>query len=199
MPDSDLAKPTSISINKLGRAHVRRRSLLEKILLAPLMLLGKDLSVASAQTTSSPSEEELRPFREIAARKGAKFVIGPTSQFNAQANAQVQMHLDMDMVRASIGNAIERTKKQNQKEISDRLERLLANGTAAQQVEFVLGSGDKYFFPEDIEKWAQAAEADKLHSFGVVCNTVCYTICKCSCWFKDCTQECSERCRDIFC
>lgn len=184
---------------ELGRSRIRRRTLLAKILLAPLLFIAKGFGIASAAIV--PTEEELKPFREIAARKGAKYVFGSRKLSAAKSGAPLQMHLDMDMVRASLNNAIERTKKQKHYAISERLERLLANGTAAQQVDFVLGSGDKYFFPEDVETWAKMAEANKFHSFGVVCDEVCFIICKCSCWrrLEDCVQQCTERCRQIFC
>jgi hypothetical protein len=190
----------SVSLYELSGPQTKRRALFKYFLLTPLAFFAKGMGSAFGATpVPVPTEEELKPFREIAARKGAKFVLGPASRAASANGEPPKMHLDMDMVRASIDNAIARTRKQGLEAIAARLERLRDKGTAAQQVDFVLGSGQKYFFPEDVEKWAEQAEKDKFHSFGVVCNTVCYTICKCSCWFKDCTQECTERCREIFC
>lgn len=186
----------SVSMNELARTPVKRRSILGGLLvpLGTFLLNGFGISTRVA-AAAGPSEEELRPFREIAARKGAKFVYGSARRL-PKAGARMQMHLDMDMVRASIDNAIARTKLPA---IKERLERLRSQGTAAQQVDFVLGSGKSYFFPEDVERWAALAEENKFATFGVVCDTVCHVICKCFCNDKDCVQQCQEDCHNIFC
>jgi hypothetical protein len=185
----------SVSMNQLEGASLKRRSLLGG-LLATLAFLVNGFGISSrAIAAPMPTEEELRPFREIAARKGAKFLYGSAKRLPMDGS-RMKMHLDMDMVRASIDNAIARTKVPA---IKERLERLRSKGTAAQQVDFVLGSGKNYFFPEDVERWAALAEENKFATFGVVCNTVCYLICKCFCNDKDCVQQCNQDCHDVFC
>lgn len=192
--------PLSVSLDQLKSPGTKRRALIVSALLSPFAFLTRKVAAANPSTPAVLSESDLKPFREIATKKGAKFVVGSGDRYRPQSQGSREMHLDMDMVRASLDDAIRRTRKKGQTVIAEKLERLRANGTAAQQVEFVLGSGDKYFFPEDVEKWAAMAEKNKFHSFGVVCDTVCYVICKCSCWGpKECVQECTERCREIFC
>jgi hypothetical protein len=148
---------------------------------------------AAKEQTPGVAEEELAPFREIAKKKGFKLVF--LTDQKANSKELTEMHLDMDMVRASLQNAIARAKKQGLKSILERLERLAASGTAAQQIDFVLGSGRQYMFPEDVEKWAAQAEKNKFHTFGVVCGTFCWLSCICT----PNAQECREKCRDIFC
>lgn len=173
------------------RTSVRRTFL--KIILA--FSGGTALRFATAPVraeTSKIKEEELAPFRKIAKEKGVELnVVAGDSKPN---QAISQMHLDMDMVRASLRNAIDRAKQQGLASIQARLERLLASGTAAQQVDFVLGSGNRYFFPEDVEKYAAMAEKNKLHSFQVRCTIFCFLACLCT---ADFTQECRERCREL--
>jgi hypothetical protein len=179
---------------------VSRRSF---VTTAGLSVLGgsalvQGLASASAAETGAnvtqPTEEELAPFKKIARDKGVKLTF--LNEKENRVRPLSQMHLDMDMVRASLDNAVERAKKGNRTAILERLERLRANGTAAQKVDFVLGSGNQYMFPEDVEKVAAQAEKDKFHSFGVVCGSFCWLCCVCT---ANNNQECRERCRDIFC
>lgn len=105
-----------------------------------------------------------------------------------------KMHLDMDMIRASIENAILRAGKQKQSSIQSKLRRLLSTGTAAQHIEFVHGTG-RYFFPEDLEKIAAAAtKKGGQSSFGVGCRIFCFISCIC---LGDFSQECREKCREL--
>lgn len=93
-------------------------------------------------------DDEYRPFIEIAADKGLSLSFDVRSQ-----NDNVALEcVDMDLVCASIENAIDRATQQKLDELVVRLQRLLRDGTPVQQVDFVLGSRRTYYFPEDIEK-----------------------------------------------
>jgi len=125
-------------------SKLKRRSFLARIiftLMGPITLTRKPVYGA----TRRELDQELAPFRKIAADKQFKFTFRPGTR-PARAPTR-EMHLDMDMVRASLNNAIERARSQRLTKIEERLQRLLTNGTAAQQVDFVLGSGTRYFFP----------------------------------------------------
>jgi hypothetical protein len=186
-------QPSSIPEEK---GHGRRTFVVRTI----VSLLGGSLvgyggtTPARAQTKSSFKEEELAPFKKIAKEKGVKLAV--LRNRKEQLTKMSEMHLDMDMVRASLENAISRSKKQGLSSIQAKLERLRLNGTAAQQIDFVLGSGRQYVFPEDLERLALKAEEDKFYTFGVVCGTFCWLACVCTGQFN---QECRERCRDIIC
>ncbi len=169
---------------------LRRRSVLNVIL---AFIGGSLVTFGTGPASATVTEQELEPFKKIAREKGFKFTFKRGKKVSALVESE--MHLDMDMVRASLKNAIERAKQKHLARIQERLERLLASGTAAQQVDFVLGSGSRYFFPEDIEALAAKAEKDKFQTFGVVCDTFCWVSCICT----QNAQECRERCRDIFC
>jgi hypothetical protein len=161
---------------------------------ASVLKYGFSTASAAGRENASITEEEMAPFKKIAKDKGVEISFGKPKENRVRPLSE--MHLDMDMVRASLDNAVERAKKENLTAILERLERLRAKGTAAQQVDFVLGSGNQYMFPEDVERVAAMAEKDKFHSFGVVCGSFCWLSCICT--GKN-NQECRERCRDIFC
>ena len=186
-----------VSSNEKNADHLSRRSFVTK---ASLTLIGASTlaysvpSKAATSTATNVTEEELAPFRKIAQEKGVKITF--MKEKATRTRALSQMHLDMDMVRASLDNAIERATNQNLSKILPRLQRLRASGTAAQQVDFVLGSGRQYMFPEDVEKIAARAEKNKFHTFGVVCNTFCWLSCICT---GDNNQECQQQCRDVIC
>lgn len=183
--------------SSLVRAINDTRTLVRRTFLKALLVLsgGTALSAAAVRAqaaTSGIKEEELAPFRKIAKEKGVKLTV--LTGDREPVRPQSQMHLDMDMVRASLRNAIARAKQQGLTSIQGKLERLLTKGAAAQQVDFVLGSGNRYFFPEDVEKLAAMAEKNKFHTFGIGCRIFCWVSCWCTGEF---TQECRERCREI--
>lgn len=134
-------------------------------------------------------DKELLPFQRIAERKGVKLVIGG----GESRRRPRRIHLDMDMIRASIENAISRAGKRRQLSIRRKLQRLLSKGTAAQKIEFVHGSG-RYFFPEDLEKFAAASTKKGGRTFGIGCRIFCFISCIC---LADFTQECREKCREV--
>lgn len=110
-------------------------------------------------------------FLEIANLKGKKIYF----------NEPEPIHLDMDMVDASLKMAIQNAKSLAVKE---KLIRLQTDGTDAQRVDFVMGEGT-YYFPEDLErlaKMSREASAEGASTIGV-CRRICeinnYTICKC--------------------
>jgi hypothetical protein len=181
------------------RKTISRRSFIAKasvsIVAGPTIV--SSVSLASAQGTNNApatvTADELAPFKKIADEKGMSLVF--VSQKTSLLASATEMHLDMDMVRASLKNAIERSKKSSIPNLQQKLERLLAKGTAAQQVDFVLGSGNRYMFPEDVEKLAAESEKNKFHTFGVICGSFCWLACTCLPY----NQECQQRCRDIFC
>ena len=139
--------------------------------------------------------EQREPFIKIAKEKGVKIFFDQP----APAQALTELHLDMNMVRASIENTIARTKTK-QPSISEKLARLLAQGTPVQQVEFVHGSG-VYYFPEDLQKYI--ADAESAQTTGAVrttggqctvCSWVCTTVCNC---LGNGDQYCKDRCRNV--
>ena len=156
--------------------------------------------VQEGSTTKGKSvlmAEDLKPFQEIARRKGVP--IHMSAEFTAKMTTD-KIHLDMDMVEQSIRSAIAQTQRTNQKLIQSKLERLLASGTDAQKVEFVLGSGT-YYFPEDIEKLAKLSRASGGKELSVdchrVCETVWYYICRCTGSAQECRDEAREFCHIV--
>jgi hypothetical protein len=141
-------------------------------------------------TTTPLGEREL--FIKIAKDKGVNVFFDQPAPI--QITALKELHLDMNMVRASIGIAIARTKTNNPL-ISQKLARLLAQGTAVQQVDFVHGSGS-YYFPEEVE--AAIVQSESVHiTEGVqcwICEPVCMTVCAC---LGNGDQYCKDKCRDV--
>lgn len=177
------------------KGYLRRNFVLNSLAtLVAGSLLGYTATPARAAAKSTVTEEELAPFRKIAKEKGVKLIFLDNEKVKAEKMSE--MHLDMDMVRASLRNAIDRAGAQGLATIREKLERLMSSGTAAQQIDFVLGPGRQYMFPEDVERLAAKAEADKFHTFGIVCGTFCWLACVCTGKYN---QECRERCRDIIC
>jgi hypothetical protein len=152
--------------------------------------------VSPKQGKSLLTPDDLKPFEAIARRKGVKI---HTTDFTAKI-ATDNIHLDMDMVDESIRSAIKQTQKTGQTLIRTKLERLLATGTDAQKVEFVLGSGT-YYFPEDIEKLAKLSRASGGLALSVdchkVCETVWYYICRCTGSAQECRDEARELCHIV--
>lgn len=161
-------------------------------LLSPTLLGANNASAQSGMPHPQFSEADYEPFRKIAAAKGVKITMNASDAMTAQAVEA--LHLDMDMVRASLALAIRESRKGNST-ITEKLERLARNGTPVQQVEFVMGTGT-YYFPEDLEK-ALSAPAGRVEATGVqcvVCEWVCTTVCNC---LGNGDQVCKDRCRNV--
>jgi hypothetical protein len=150
----------------------------------------------ATQGKSMLTADDFKPFEEIARRKGVPI---HTAQFTAKMTTD-KIHLDMDMVEQSVRSAITQTQRTSQKLIQAKLERLLATGTDAQKVEFVLGSGT-YYFPEDIENLAKLSRASGGRELAVdchrVCETVWYYICRCTGSAQQCRDEARELCHIV--
>ena len=171
---------------------MNRRALLASAVMAlvaaPFSRIANALPVQSRTKKAKISDKELEPFREIAKKKGAKLF---ANQEPPAAQKQT-LHLDMDMVKASLENAIERTA--GKPELNEKLRRLLSNGTAAQQVDFVLGTGT-YYFPEDLEEVAKSGKIPVASGAQCwVCENVCTLVCNC---LGNGDQYCKERCRQV--
>lgn len=170
---------------------MRRRTFITTVgagLLAQAPLINTARAAAASNPKSStPAARE--PFIKIAKAKGVKISFDDAS---AQAEPDY-LHLDMNMVRSSIENAI--SSNSHDPVIADKLRRLLAKGTAVEQVEFVHGSG-RYYFPEDVKKAIELSELVKAQSDAQcwVCVPVCYLVCTCK---GNGDQYCKDRCRDV--
>ena len=121
-------------------------------------------------------------FTKIANNKGVKIFI----------NEPQEIHLDMNMVEASLEMAVQNAVAES---IKLRLKKLQSTGTDAQKVDFVMGEGE-YFFPEDIELLASLSrkniEAEqKCHKF---CEVTYYVVCRC---LGNSEQVCSDKARRI--
>jgi hypothetical protein len=133
-------------------------------------------------------------FTKIAKAKGAKIFVNqaPPAVSAASANAANTLHLDMNMVRASIEDAIAKTRANAP--LNTQLSRLLKSGTAVQQVEFVMGTG-RYYFPWDVEDAITASKKVTTASIEcTVCETICPIVCHCA---GNGDQFCQEKCREI--
>jgi len=150
---------------------------------------------AAAKGRSPLTEADFKPFQEIAKRKGVSI---KKVAFREMMTTD-QIHLDMDMVEQSLRSAITATDRTGQKDIKTKLEWLLAKGTDAEKVEFVLGSGT-YYFPGDVERLAKLSRESGGKATGENCRRVCepvyYWVCRCIQTRND--QECRETSR-IFC
>lgn len=91
---------------------------------------------------SHPNESSA--FAEIAQRKQLSLVAEPGTVPTGLA------FVDLELVRRSIDNAVASAQAEGKVQLSDRLERLLRNGTATQHVEFAINAHNTYYFPEDI-------------------------------------------------
>ena len=144
------------------------------------------LAATGPVTPPPTTAAERQPFIAIAKAKGATIAF---NSIKAQSNAQ-GVHLDMNMVQASINNAAARAKAAGYQSIAAKLQRLGAVGTAAQKTDFVMGSG-KYYFPEDIEK---AGAQSGVHAMGIVCHTFWYLVCRCH---GNNDQDCHDAARTV--
>jgi hypothetical protein len=153
--------------------------------LAPLALQGS--ADADSALTAPITQDEWKPFEEIAKAKGSKI------EFNnvQKQGAMGEIHLDMNMVNASIANAAARAKAAGNMHLAAKFDRLAANGTAAQKSDFVLGTGN-YYFPEDIAKGV-SANSNKIGP----CEIVCYAVCVCRSTPQTTVQQCRDICRRI--
>lgn len=177
---------------------MNRRSVLASIgisLLGPFPF-SRSNDIA-AQATKPASADEYAPFEAIAKKKGVRIFINQDPPTVAAAGASPivpqALHLDMNMVRASIDNAIARTK--SNQGLNQKLSRLRTSGTAVQQVEFVHGSGT-YYFPEDIERAIAGAGTVQAASDAqcLTCLVTCWVVCTCQ---ENSSQYCREKCREI--
>jgi hypothetical protein len=161
--------------------------------LAQVPLIGTAYAQQAKKQGKAASPAEYEPFVKIAKAKNVKIFVNQDAPVSAMGEAG-QLHLDMNMVRASLENAITRSEAKGQKRIAEKLRRLLDKGTPVQQVDFVHGGGT-YYFPEDVEK--AIADSGKPAAAGVqcwVCNPVCYLVCTCQ---QKGDQYCKERCKQV--
>lgn len=182
--------------------NIARRTLLVRLaaLVAFLAVDASAVPVQKPKTSHGKSlltPDDIKPFEDVARRKGYKFLTAST--FTAKI-ANDRIHLDMDMVDESIRSAIKQTDRSGQKMLHEKLVRLLANGTDAQKVQFVLGSGT-YYFPEDIEHLAKLSRESGGRELSVdchrVCETVWYYICRCTGDAQECRDEARELCHIV--
>lgn len=124
-------------------------------------------------------------FQNIATAKGVSISI----------NKPAEIHLDMNMIEASLDMAIQNSSSEP---IKVRLRRLKSQGTDAQKVDFVMGEGE-YHFPEDLEMLAKhsrknnglEAATGKCFRF---CEVTYYVICRC---LGNSEQVCADKARRI--
>lgn len=140
---------------------------------------------ATGTITGPMTEAEKQPFIAIAKAKGAKISFDGVKRTSSAEN----VHLDINMVNASIDNAAARAKRAGYDRLAGKLQRLRERGSAAQKTDFVMGSG-KYYFPEDVQQGLAKAE---LSSHSYTCVGVCFIVCVCK---GGGIQECAEHCVD---
>lgn len=130
-------------------------------------------------------------FKKRAEEKGFKFRYNPENILEIEAPSE--LHIDMIMVDLSIESAINNVKSIDLKE---KLQVLLRNGTNAQKIEFVYGTGS-YYFPEDLEMIAQRAINET--NDNKICQPVCEIVTRivCRCLAKSNEQICSEIARNV--
>ena len=178
---------------------MERRTLVRSIGLGLLGQLGFVRRAHAESASQAPAQKqapvtEYDPFVKIANAKRVRIHVNKAPPTTPVAAGGGALHLDMNMVRASLENAIARTR--SQKEINAKLRRLLARGTAVQQVEFVMGSGT-YYFPEDVEKAITESQRVGVKQSGGqcwVCENVCWLVCTC---LENSEQYCREKCRQV--
>lgn len=170
---------------------MKRRTVLTSIGMGVLGQQAFLRAGAFAQAPKVVPAAEYEPFQKIAKAKGVKIFINQDRP-SANANEVSVLHLDMNMVQASIENAIARTKDP---ELNQKLRRLLTNGTAVQKVEFVHGSG-RYYFPEDMERAIAASTRAAAASDSTcwICHEVCTLVCNC---LGNGDQYCKDKCREV--
>ena len=164
-------------------------------LATPLLLSQTTSGVAAKGVTPRTSAAERVPFIKIAKEKGVNIFFDKTPPASTLEQLD-ELHLDMNMVRASLTQAIERTKRKGSTKLSAKLKNLLDSGTSVQQVDFVLGSGT-YYFPEDLESAIAKSESAQVEANGIdcmVCEWVCTTVCNC---LQNGDQYCKDRCRNV--
>jgi|SRR5580658_2193787 hypothetical protein len=141
---------------------------------------------------------EYLPFVKIAKRKGLKLTFASSTakaHMMAASSANAYTGMDIDMARASIDNAIERAEQAKLTSIHSKLVRLKTTGTAAQQLEFAMGTDNPYYFPED--RAQLAGPGHEFHTAGVICRCVMRVFCWLSCWGTGDERQCREECHNI--
>jgi hypothetical protein len=111
-------------------------------------------------------------FTTIAKKKGVHIT---WQAHNQQDHDKRQIHLDMNMINASLQLAIQNCVNTS---IKEKLLRLQNNGTDVQKVEFVMGTGT-YHFPEDIEMLVKHFNDDDNGTCQNICEIIAYTVCRC--------------------
>jgi hypothetical protein len=124
-------------------------------------------------------------FQEIAKNKGVPISL----------NERTPIHLDMNMIEASLDMAIRNARNG---EIKEKLQRLRTTGSDSQKVEFVMGEG-QYYFPEDIEMLAAASRRkvefkDDDTTCFKICEVTYYVVCRC---LGNNEQACFDKARQI--
>jgi hypothetical protein len=194
----------NVLVSRFQSGHLSRRQMVGELAALFAGTASAGTLRAPQQQTPGPrgksllTSEELKPFEEIARRKGVPIHKG-TFDTNSKLPSS-KIHLDMDMVEESIRSAITQARKTRQTLVQSKLERLLQAGTDAQKVEFVLGSGT-YYFPEDIEILAKRSRLAGGKSLEVDCHKVCetiwYYICRCTGSEQQCRTEARELCHIV--
>jgi hypothetical protein len=171
---------------------MKRRAVLVSMgvgLLGQLPLAPAPGAEAAPPVTTHAAARAYDPFKKIARDKGVQIFIDKT-QPKAMAT-EAALHLDMNMVHASIEHAIELTR--GNALLNAKFQRLLQQGTPVQQVEFVMGSG-RYYFPEDLETAVAEQSTASSNPQCWVCETVCPIVCSCQ---GNGDQYCREHCRQV--
>jgi len=198
-------------VSQFESGQVSRRQLIGQLTALAAMVAGGGEALGAQESKGSGQKrkpvltaEERKPFEEIARRKGVTISFDSSPRL-AKSDVSVakttapnnSIHLDMDMVEESLRNAIKRTGESGQLSIQGKLKQLLASGTDAEKVDFVLGSGT-YYFPGDVELLAKLSRLSGGRSAGVDCHKVCefvyYWVCRCI-QSRD-HQECEETKRE---
>ncbi len=135
------------------------------------------------------------PFEAIANKKGKKITFLDESNKSPRADISKMptLHLDMDMVDASLEDAKKYAIAQNKNSLVAKLEKLQLNGSDSDKVYFVHGTGT-YFFSEDIAIMAEDSRKGGVVERVSICDNLCYIVCRC---LIDGDQICSRICRQI--
>lgn len=118
---------------------------------------------------------ETSRFAAIADRKRKS--ISWVENFDEVPVPDTRIHLDMDMVDASIDTVIERLS--DDRHLRERFQHFQKTATNAQKIDFVYGSGT-FWFPDEMEALAHASrETDDVVSLAISCRVVVYIVCRC--------------------
>jgi hypothetical protein len=148
-----------------------------------------------------------QPFNAIANRKGHPIHWDSPIEHEEFSTS---IHLDMNMVEASLDSAIHMFEKEtnsindverrkSRDSILISLKNLRSQGSTADKVRFVMTSGT-YYFSEDLERMADSAESND-HRTSSICKRVCepviYFVCRCICTPQPYGQDCEQFCREM--